>query len=371
MRLNNISFVATAALLLAGCGCGGNQQSTDMNTPTQPGGVGRSTTTTQKQGHHVTVGVVFDSGGRGDKSFNDSAFNGTEMAKKDLDIDVKPIETKNAKDYEQNLSGMADACDLVFAIGNNQKDALTAVAAKYPKVKFAIVDAVVDQPNVRSLVFSEEQGSFLAGYLAGLTTKSGKIGFVGGMQMPLIKKFEVGYEAGAKTANPKVEFLPAKYTDSWDDIDKGKAAADVLFNSGADIVYHASGRCGIGVIKSAKEHGKFAIGVDSDQDDVEKGSVLTSMIKHVDQAVYQTIRDTATDSFTPGTKVYDLKSNGVGLSDMKYTKKLLPKDALAKVNKVAEEIKKGKVKVPSTPEQLTAYLTALTAAPTGATTAKK
>lgn len=363
--------MAAAVLVLVGCGCGGNQQSTDMNTPTQPGGVGRTTTIPGKVGHHVVVGVVFDSGGRGDKSFNDSAFNGTELAKKDVDVEIKTIETKSAKDYEQNLTGMADACDVVFAIGNNQKDALTAVAAKYPRVKFAIVDAVVDQDNVRSLVFSEEQGSFLAGYLAGLTTKTQKVGFVGGEQMPLIKKFEVGYEAGAKTSNPKVEFLPAKYTDSWDDIDKGKAAADVLFNGGADIVYHASGRCGIGVIKSAKEHGKFAIGVDSDQDDVEKGTVLTSMIKHVDQAVYQTIKDVATDSFTPGKKVYDLKSNGVGLSEMRFTKKLIPKDAMTKVNKVADEIKKGSLKVPSTDEQLTAYITSLTATPSPATTKSK
>ncbi len=363
MKLDNLALTAAAALTIVGCGCGGNtQQSNDLNTPTQPGGVGRAPS--GKVGRHVLAGIVFDKGGRGDKSFNDSAFNGTELAKKDVDVDIKTVDSREAKDYETNLNAMAGAgCDVVFAIGITQKDALTTVAAKYPNTKFAIVDAVVDKPNVRSLVFSEEQGSFLAGYLAGLTTKSNKVGFVGGMEIPLIKKFETGYAAGLVTANPKAQLLPSKYTDSWDDIDKGKAAADVLFNGGADIVYHAAGRCGVGVIKSAKEHDKYAIGVDSDQDYLAQGNVLTSMIKHVDQAVYQTIKDVATDKFTAGTKVYDLKAGGVGLSEMKYTKDKLPKDALAKVNQEAEAIKKGTIKVPSKPEALRAFTDALTAAP--------
>lgn len=358
--------------MIVGCGCGGNQQqSTDMNTPLQPGGAGR-TGGTAKIGKHLTVGVVFDSGGRGDKSFNDSAFNGTELASKDLNIDVVPVDSRNAKDYENNLTTLAEVkhCDLVFAIGISQATALESVAPKYPDVKFAIVDAKVDKPNVRSLVFAEEQGSFLAGFVAGKTTKTGKIGFVGGMEIPLIKKFEAGYEAGAKTANPKVEILPAKYTASWDDIDKGKVAADILFTGGADIVYHAAGRCGLGVIKSAKEHNKFAIGVDSDQDDQAKGTVLTSMIKHVDQAVYQTIKDTALDTFTPGTKVYDLKANGVGLSEMKNTKKLIGTQTIAEVTKIADQIKAGKIVVPSTPDDLTKYLAKLSAAPATGTAGK-
>lgn len=365
MRVNNIALTVGAAFAIAGCGCGGNQQSTDLNSPIQPGGAGRASLG-PKVGKHLKVGVVFDSGGRGDKSFNDSAYNGTELAKAQCDIEVFPVDSKTAKDYETNLTTLADTkgCDLVFAIGISQNKAVEAVAPKYPNVKFAIVDAVVDKPNVRSLVFAEEQGSFLAGYVAGLTTKTHKLGFVGGMEIPLIKKFEAGYVSGAKTANPKVEILPAKYTDSWDDIDKGKAAAEVLFNGGADIVYHAAGRCGVGVINAAKERKLFAIGVDSDQDDVNgaKGFVLTSMIKHVDQAVLQTIKDTATDKFTPGTKVYDLKVDGVGLSPMRFTKDIVGKDNLAKVAKIADQIKAGKLKVPSTPEQLTVYLSKLNTA---------
>lgn len=369
MKFNSMALVAASTFILTGCGCGGNQQSTDMNTPTQPGGLGRSMG--GKIGKHVTVGIVFDSGGRGDKSFNDSAYAGTELAKKDLDVDIKTADSPKPKDYETNLTAMAESnYDIIFAIGNDQDKAVAAVAPKYPNVKFAIVDNVVNQPNVRSIVFAEEQGSFLAGYIAGLTTKTGKIGFVGGMQIPLIKKFQIGYEAGARTANPKVDVLPAKFTDNWDDIDKGKAAATVLFDGGADIVYHAAGRCGIGVINAAKEHSKFAIGVDRDQDDLAKGSVLTSMVKHVDQAVYQTIKDVATDKFTFNTKVYDLKSNGVGLSEMKFTKDVIGKDAISKVNKEAEAIKSGKLKVPSTPDALAKYLTDLAAAPAPATTKK-
>ena len=373
MRLNNLAFVAVATMTIVGCGCGGNQQqSTDMTTPTQPGGAGRDNAA-PKVGKHILVGLVFDSGGRGDKSFNDSAFAGTELAKKDVNIDVKTVDTKLAKDFEQNLTAMADAgCDLIIGVGNDQKDALATVAAKYPDKEFAIVDATVDAKNVRSLVFAEEQGSFLAGFVAASTTKTGKIGFVGGMPIPLIKKFETGYDAGALTANPKVEILPAKYTASWDDVDKGKAAADVLFNGGADIVYQAAGKSGLGVINSAKEHKLFAIGVDSNQDDVAKGTVLTSMIKHVDQAVYQTIKDAATDKFTAGTKVYDLKTNGVGLSEMKNTKSIVGKDTMAKLLKVEDSIKKGAVVVPSTPEQLTAYTQKLTATTgTAPSTAKK
>jgi basic membrane protein A and related proteins len=362
LRFNNIALTVLAALSVVGCGCGGNQQSTELNTPGQPGGIGR--TPTQKVGKHITVGIVFDSGGRGDKSFNDSAFAGTELAKKDVDIEVKPVDSHKEKDYELNLTTLAESkCDLIFAVGISQGKAVEAVAPKFPDVKFAIVDANVDKPNVRSLVFAEHEGSFLAGYVAGATTKSGKVGFVGGMEIPLIKKFYAGYAAGAKTANPKVELLPAKYTASWDDIDKGKAAADVLYNEGADIVYHAAGRCGLGVFNSAKEHSKYAIGVDSDQDGVKRGSVLTSMIKHVDQAVYQTIKDVATDKFTPGLKVYDLKSNGVGLSEMKFTKSIVGKDTLAKVAKLSDQIKKGTLVVPSSEEQLSAYLTKLSATP--------
>ena len=309
----------------------------------------------------LVVGIVFDSGGRGDKSFNDSAWAGIERAQKELGIDTpKSVESKSEKDYEPNLTALAEEnCDVIFAIGINMKSALEKVAPKFTNVKFAIVDAPVTGPNVRSLLFREEEGSFLAGYLAGLMTKSNKLGFVGGMQIPLIVKFAAGYTAGAKTANPAVEVLPEKYTGSWDNLDVGKVAANTLFNSGADIVYHAAGRAGLGVISAAKENKKYAIGVDSDQDGIEPGFVLTSMIKRVDESVFSTIKDVKDAAFTTGEKVYDLKAGGVGLSPMAHTRDRVGVENLAKVDAVAEKIKSGDLKVPTNKDELAAYLVTL------------
>jgi basic membrane protein A and related proteins len=189
-------------------------------------------------------------------------------------------------------------------------------------------------------------------------SKTKKIGFVGGMDIPLIKKFEAGYVAGAKTANPSVEVLPAKYTASWDDVSLGKAAAKVLFNGGADIVYHAAGRCGIGVIDAAGEagEGKYAIGVDSDQDWVKPGHVLTSMVKQVDLAVYETIKAVKEGKFEAGTRIYDLASGGVGLTEFKYTKDVIGPENIKKVEDMKAKIVSGEVAVPTNMDELKTYL---------------
>jgi basic membrane protein A len=341
-----------AAVLIAGCGCG-NDSSASKGSSTSSGG---SATGTPMSGA-LKVGLVFDSGGKGDKSFNDSANAGLEKAEKELKIDGATTDSKSEKDYDANLSGLADkGYQLVFAVGITQADALKNVAPKYSADKFAIIDGDVDAPNVRSLQFAEEQGSFLAGYAAGLATKTNKIGFVGGMDIPLIRKFLVGYEAGAKTANNKIEILPPKFTSNWTDTSMGKAAAQVLFDQGADIVYHASGRCGLGVIDAAKEAGKLAIGVDSDQDDVAPGSVLTSMVKHVDRAVFQTIKDDQDGKFSAGVKRYDLADGGVGLTDFKNTKdKIGGQAGLDKLKKVTDLIIAGKITVPATEADLAKF----------------
>lgn len=348
-KIGNFCWIA-AAITLAGCGSGGDTAKTS-------GGDTAGGSPTASTGKKLKVGIVFDSGGKGDKSFNDSADTGIQRAVKDFGIEEKDLESKTEKDYETNLNALAEAgCDPIFAVGFAQKTALSTVAPKYPDIHFAIIDDVLDQKNVRSLVFAEEQGSFLAGYLAALTSKSGKIGFVGGMSTPLIKKFETGYVAGAKTANPAIDATGIKYTESWDDTGAGKAAATVLLTGGCDIVYHAAGRCGLGVISAAKEQGKFAIGVDSDQDGQEKGSVLTSMVKHVDEAVYQTIKDVKDGKFTPGTKVFDLKSKGVGLTDFQYTKDKIGDATIKKLADITQQIIDGKIVVPSKPEELAPFL---------------
>lgn len=340
-------------LALAMVGCNGGEQpaaKTDEAGKSQDKPAAAS-------GKKVQIGVVFDSGGKNDKSFNQSAYEGLQRAQKDLGIEFHDVECRSAKDVEPNITAMAEQkFDLVLAIGINQAKPLENVAAKFPDVKFAIVDGMVKAPNVRALLFSEEQGSFLAGYLAGLMTKTKKLGFVGGMELPLIKKFEAGYAAGAKTADPAVEVLPAKYTGDWSNVDKGKAAAQLLFGSGADIVYHAAGKAGEGVIAAAKDAGKYAIGVDKDQDDLEQGFVLTSMVKHVDEAVFQTVKDVQDGKFTAGDKVYDLKNKGVGLSEMKFTKDKIGADNLKKVQDITDKIISGAIKVPTTMDELKAFV---------------
>ena len=190
-------------------------------------------------------------------------------------------------------------------------------------------------------------------------TKTGKVGFVGGMELDLIKKFQYGFAAGARTANPNVEILPAKYTGDWNNIDTAKAAANVLFDSGADIVYHAAGRAGLGVIRAAKDRDLWAIGVDSDQDSEAPGNVLTSMIKRVDEAVFATIKDVKDGNFSSGAVYYDLTSNGVGVSDLTHTKEEIGEENLAKLEEVKKRIVDGEIQVPVNETEYENYVSTL------------
>jgi len=344
-----MGLAAFAGLMLVGC--------TPKEGPSATSSTGGSTTPNEKA---LKVGIVFDSGGRGDKSFNDSAWAGIERATSELKIESIPVESKSEKDYETNLASVADkGADIVFAIGINMRTALEKVAPNYPDTKFAIVDGDLDAPNVRCLLFKEEEGSFLVGYVAGLMSKTGKLGFVGGMDIPLIKKFEYGFAAGAKMANPKAEILPAKYVGSWDNVDNAKTAANLLFGSGADIVYHAAGRAGLGVIRSAEEHKLFAIGVDSDQDSVAPGFVLTSMIKRVDEAVFSTIQDVINGKFSAEKKVYDLAANGVGYSALTHTKEAIGEANIAKVEEIKTKISSGEIKVPTSSDEYATFVAGL------------
>jgi basic membrane protein A len=305
------------------------------------------------------VAIVFDSGGRGDKSFNDSAWRGIQRATTELGVASTPYDSDSERDYESNLVSAADSgADIVIAVGINMVTALTKVAGDYPDTNFAIVDGDVDLPNVRALKFSEEQGSFLVGYLAGSMTETGKLGFIGGQQIDLIKKFQAGFIAGAKTARSDVT-VGVKYTESWDNVDVAKVAAGTLYDGGADIIYHAAGRAGLGLIREAKERGLFAIGVDSDQDDIEEGSVLTSMIKKVDEAVFLTVQDVQAGEFNAGSISYDLASNGVGISELRFTRDLIGEDRLADLEEIKELIVSGELVVPTTLDELDLFVSAL------------
>lgn len=306
----------------------------------------------------LRAGMVTDIAGIGDRSFNESAWRGLKRAEKELGAEVRYLESVKLPDYEQNLRLLAQQkYDVVIAVGFAMEDALEKVAPQFPNTIFAIVDGnAPNVPNVVSLKFREHEGSFLVGALAGAMTKTGIVGFVGGMEIPLIKKFEAGYRAGVMTTNPRARVLVG-YTGNWTDTAKGKELALSQFERGADIVYHASGQCGLGVIEAAKKAGKghFAIGVDSDQDYIAPGFVLTSMIKSVDNAVFQVCKEVVEGKFQPGTRDLGIKENGVGISPMRYTKHLVPKQVLDKIETLRQMIAEDKLKVPQSEEELKTF----------------
>lgn len=303
----------------------------------------------------LKAAVVTDVGGIGDLSFNAMAWEGLQRAGKDLDIEIKFLESKEQADYASNLRKFAEqGYDIVFAVGFLMEDAVAKVAPRYPETKFAIIDGnAPDLPNTASLKFNENEGCFLAGALAAGVSKTSAIGFVGGMEVALIKKFECGYKAGAMTVKPEIRVLAA-YTGKWDDPGKGTELALAQFGQGADIIFHASGSCGLGVISAAKSKGEgyYAIGVDADQDYIAPGRVLTSMMKRVDNAVYATCKSVVDGDFQAGEHVFGLKDGGVGLSPMKYTKDDVSPEALAAVETLTNMIIEGKINPPKTADEL-------------------
>ncbi|MGL4989028.1 MAG: BMP family lipoprotein [Cetobacterium sp.] len=296
----------------------------------------------------LKVGIVLSTGGLGDKSFNDAAYRGLESAKKDLGIDFKYVEPTSPAEDEEFLREYAEAgYDLIIATGFQMTESARAVAADYDDVKFLMIDDVIDAPNVKSLIFKEEEGSFLVGVIAGLMTKNNAVGFVGGMENPLIKKFEVGFKQGAEYVNPGVKFLSVYTTgpNPFNDPVRGKENAVSEINQGADVIYHAAGGTGMGVIAAAKEKGVFAIGVDSNQDGVEPGTVLTSMIKNVDVGVYDTIKDLIAGKFDSGLALYGAKENGVGVTNFEFTKEIIGAEKLQKFEEIKAKLVAGEIKV--------------------------
>jgi basic membrane protein A len=320
--------------------------------------------TTTAAGKQFRAALVLDVGGVDDKSFNAAAWAGMQKAQKELGLgtdDIKYVETKSASDYTSNLRTFAtQGYDVVIAVGFAMEDALKQVAGEFPEVKFAIVDgnAPAGAANCVSLKFKEEQGSFLAGYVAAAVSKTKKIGFVGGMQIPLIEKFEAGYKAGAKAAgfDPDTQVLAA-YTGNWNDVSKAKSQSAQLFGNGVDVIYQAAGKAGLGVIQAAKEKGKgfYAIGVDRDQDDEAPGTVLTSMVKHIDTAVFDTVKKTKEGQFTAGAQLFDLKQGGIGLSEMKYTRQDVPPAVQENLKKLSALVADGKINPPTKLSELAAF----------------
>ena len=295
------------------------------------------------------VGIVFDSGGKDDRSFNAAAFRGVTRAAQDFPIVLRDAEPGDPASLEPAMRAFAEVhYDLVVGIGFAQTPIVEAVAKDYPDIRFAIVDGVSNLPNVASLIFKEHEGSYLVGMIAARKSKSGTIGFVGGMDVPLIHKFEVGYEEGARAANPKIRVIQnyVGVTESaWNNPGKGKELALAQYGKGADVVFAAAGNSGLGVFDAAEQSGKLVIGVDSNQNWVKPGYVLTSMVKRVDNAVYQIIADLVQGKFQGGIHVYGLEDGGIGYAMDQYNEKLVPPAVLAEVEAAKAKIIKGQIKV--------------------------
>lgn len=293
--------------------------------------------------------VTFDVGGKFDRSFNQAAYDGAEKFKKETGVQYAEFEVRNAAEREQSIRNLARrGASVVVAVGFNNRSAVETVAREFPNVKFTIIDSVVELPNVQSVVFREHEGSFLVGMLAAMASKSGKVGFVGGMDIPLIRKFYKGYEEGAKFANPKADVLmnmtgttPAAFNDPT----RGAELARGQFDRGVDVVYAAAGATGLGVYQAAKDAHKLAIGVDSNQDHLHPGTMLSSMIKRVDVAVYNAMIGARNGTWKAGVTVLGLKEEGVGWSLDEFNRKLVTPEMEKKVNEARAAIIAGKIKV--------------------------
>ncbi|MEG0237252.1 MAG: BMP family ABC transporter substrate-binding protein [Cetobacterium sp.] len=297
----------------------------------------------------LKVGLILAMGGLGDKSFNDSAYAGLLKAQKDFDIEVKYVEPNSwmedayfLEEYSQN------GFDLIIATSYTAQDAMEDISTKFPNTKYAIVDTRAKEgTNIASLVFDESEGSFLVGAIAAKISKTGKVGFIGALDIPLINRFKSGYEQGAKYVNPDIEVITtyvggdAPFSDPL----KGKEHAYSLANQGIDVIYHASGNTGIGILEGVKEKGIYGIGVDCDQDDIVKGQILTSMLKNVNNAIYKVIEDTVNGEFKGQVYNFGLKENGIGTTDFKYTKEVIGSENIKFVEKLKEDIISGKIKV--------------------------
>jgi len=347
-----IAGVAAAALLLAACG-------SDKKAAT-PGTTGSNTSAAGNSG--LKIGMAYDIGGRGDKSFNDAAAAGLDAAKAKYNLganDVKELEAAQGEaeaDKEARLTQLAEnGYTTIIAVGFAYSDAIKAVVPKYPNIKFAIIDDnAVQQPNLADLTFAENEGSYLVGVIAALKSKKHHVGFIGGVNVALIQKFQAGFDAGAKAADPQVKIEDKYLTQppdfgGFNDPTKGETAANGIYDAGADVIFAAAGGSGSGVFKAAKAKGAYAIGTDSDQyqsaaADV-KDVIISSMLKKVDVAVGFFIDSVKNGTFKAGNTIFDVKSGGIDFS----TSGGKIDDIKAKVDEYKQKIIAGTITVPTKP----------------------
>jgi len=339
------------AVVLAGCGGGGGGDQGGGDT----GGGGET---------EVRPALVLDVGGLGDQSFNDSAYAGLQRAKKDFGVETETLESNAPTDYVDNLTQLADSgFNPVFAVGFLMTDAVNEIAPQYPDTNFAIVDSVVEADNAASLIFREQEGSYLAGVVAGLMTQEDTkytnpddkvVGFLGGQESDLIGKFQAGYEAGVKSVCQDCQVLvqyAGSTPDAFNDPAKGKEIALQQINQGADVIYHASGATGAGLFEAAREESIFAIGVDANQAKLfPESPILTSVVKRVDNAVFQTIEAARNGNFKAGVQEFGLEDGGISLAPFGRFDKDVPQNVKDEVDQAREGIINGDIKVPSKPQ---------------------
>jgi basic membrane protein A and related proteins len=318
----------------------------------------------RREGCRIKVGVVFDIGGKNDRSFNAAAWDGVKRAERELPVCVYDVEPGNPTSIEPAMRAFAEKnFDLIVGVGFAQGPIMQRVATDYPNVKFAIIDGVIfeadgktPKSNVASLVFREHEGSYLVGMIAASKSKTGVLGFLGGMDIPLIHRFQKGYEEGAKAVNPNARVI-SNYVGvndaAWNNPAKGKELALAQIEKGADVIFTAAGNSGLGAFDAVEQYGrgpngeanKFVIGVDSNQNSVKPGFVLTSMVKRVDNAVYDAVKQILEGQFKGGFHVFGLDKDGVAFALDQYNKPLISEEVLSKVNEARDKIVVGEIKV--------------------------
>src|ERR687893_653766 len=361
VRVRTVLISSVLALALLAVGCAGGQAGGGGGGGGDEGGGGGGGGATE-----VRPALVLDVGGLGDQSFNDSAYAGLQRAKQEFDVETEHLESSSPTDYVDNLTQLADSgYNPVFAVGFLMTDAVNEVAPQYSDTNFAIVDSVVEPQNAASLVFREQEGSYLAGVVAGLMTQEKTdytnpddkvVGFLGGQESDLIGKFQAGYEAGVESVCPDCEVLvqyAGSTPEAFNDPARGKEISLQQINQGADIIYHASGATGAGLFEAAREEGIFAIGVDADQAKLfPDAPILTSVVKRVDNAVFQTIQESSEGAFPSGEVVeLGLKEKGMSLAPFGRYDGDVPQEVKDEVDKAQRGIISGDIKVPEKPQQ--------------------
>ena len=320
-------------------------------------GCGSSTSDVEGGDEKLTVAMITDVAGVNDQSYNQSAWEGLERAGKELGVEVKYLESTQDSDYATNAETLVDEeVDLIIGVGSKLGPAIKEAAKNYPEQKFAIIDETYDEipSNVKSVLFEAEQSSYLVGLIAGKMSETKNVGFIGGLDIPVVNTFKYGYMAGVKTANADCE-IQTQYANSFTDQAKGRAISSQMMSKNADVIFIAGGDVGTGAIEAIKESNKYAIGVDRDQSDLAPNNVLSSAIKRVDVGMYETVKELVEGNFQGGKSVtYGLEQNGVGIADT--TSNLVPQEILDFVNEQIEKLKSGEISVPKTEEEYNEFI---------------